>query len=113
LAGILGCKILSKRKEAYVFSPKKRQIGPEQAQGLAVQALQFLAQDEDRLNAFLTNTGLGIENLREAAGSPQFFGALLDHIIGDDALVLGLAAEANVAPENVVAAAEYFRRDEF
>jgi hypothetical protein len=96
-----------------MFSPKKRQVGHELAQELAVCALSFLAQDEDRLNAFLTDTGLGIDDLREAAGSPQFFSALLDHITGDDALVLGLAAEANVPPESIIGAAQYFRKDEF
>jgi hypothetical protein len=96
-----------------VFSPKKRHFSPEQAQELAVCALNYLAQDEDRLNAFLTSTGLAVDNLREAAGSPQFFAALLDHVTGDDALVLGVAAEANVPPESVIYAAQYFRRDEF
>lgn len=96
-----------------MFSPKKRSVSAELAQELAVSALSFLAQDEDRLNAFLTSTWLGIEDLREAAGSPQFFSALLDHVTGDDALILGLASEAHVPPESIVGAAQYFRRDEF
>ena len=96
-----------------MFRPKKGRLSAQEAQELAIAALIHLSQDEDRLNAFLTNTGLSVDDLRGAAGQPQFFSALLDHVTSDDALVLGLATEANVAPEDISAAAQYFHKDEF
>jgi hypothetical protein len=96
-----------------VLKAEKRRISPDLAQELAIAALHYLAQDEDRLNGFLTNTGLSADNLREAANEPQFMSVLLDYITSDDTLVLSLAAEANVAPETIAAAAQYFHRDEF
>ncbi len=76
----------------------------EQAQALAFSGLGFLAGDEDRLNGFLALSGLDLSNLRAAAAEPGFAAAVLDFICCDDSLVLGLAAQENVAPELIGAA---------
>ncbi len=76
----------------------------ERAQSLAFSALGFLAGDEERLNAFLSISGLDPGALRQAAAEPGFAGGVLDYICSDDSLVLGLAAQENIAPESVGAA---------
>ncbi|MCP8939872.1 DUF3572 domain-containing protein [Alsobacter sp. SYSU M60028] len=74
------------------------------AQALAVEALGFLASDPERLTRFLDLTGLTPETVRRAAESPGFFVAVLDHLAGDESLLLTFAANADVPPQRVLAA---------
>jgi hypothetical protein len=76
----------------------------ERAETLAFSGLGFLAADDDRLNAFLAVSGLDPGALRQAAAEPGFAAGVLDYICSDDQLVLGLAAQENVAPESIGAA---------
>ena len=71
---------------------------------LAVAALGFLAAEPDRLARFLALSGLGPDNLRAAAADPGFFAAVLDYVLSDEPLLLGLAAERSVPPERIAAA---------
>ena len=76
----------------------------EAAESLAVEALGFLADDDTRLERFLSLSGLGPENLRAAASAPGFFAAVLDHVAGDETLLLAYAAHGGHAPTEVVRA---------
>src|SRR6516164_7731522 len=76
----------------------------ESAQSLAISALAFIAADSDRLNRFLSLTGLGPDNLRTAAADPAFLGSVLDYLVGDEALLVEFAADAGVKPEAVARA---------
>ena len=71
---------------------------PAQAETLALQALAWIAEDEDRLLRLLAETGLGLDELRERAGDPAFLGGVLDFLLGDEAMLLAFAAEADIAP---------------
>jgi hypothetical protein len=77
---------------------------PESARSMAVAALSFLASDHERLERFLSVTGLGPHNLRGAAADPGFYGSVLDHLLADEPLLLAFAAEAGLKPEDVVRA---------
>ena len=76
------------------------------AETLAVQALGFIAADQDRLLRFLDLTGLSPATIRSAATSPQFLTAVLDHLLGDETLLLAFAAEADCDPAAVGRARE-------
>ena len=76
----------------------------EEAEGIAVAALAFLAEDGERLGRFLAVTGLGPENLRQAAREPGFLGQVLDHFAADESLLLGFAESIGAPPERVAAA---------
>lgn len=78
----------------------------EVAEIVAVQALSFLAGEPERLGRFLAETGLGPENLRNAAGNPTFLVHVLDFVLSDDATVKAFAASAQLHPTNVMAARE-------
>lgn len=82
----------------------KSAIGEGEAQDLAVEALGFLANDEEQLSRFLSVFGLGPENLRAAASEPGFFAAVLDYICKDDSLVLTFAANAGIDPDRIAQA---------
>jgi len=66
----------------------------------AVQALTYLAADESRLTRFLALIGLDPGTIRASAGSPGFLAAVLDHVAGDEALLLGLAQATAVARDD-------------
>lgn len=75
----------------------------EQAEMLALQALGFLAADEDRLSRFMLSTGLTPQDLRQRTGDPVFLAGVLDYLMTDDALVLAFAEENAIPPEAVMA----------
>ena len=77
---------------------------PDEAETLAVAALSFLAEEPERLGRFLAVTGLEPENLRAAAGTPGFLPGVLDHLIGDETLLLDFAAQQGIDPSEIPAA---------
>ena len=76
----------------------------EAAETLAIAVLGFLAAQEDRLFGFLDATGLDPAGLRDAAGSPDFLVAVLEHLASDEALLLTFAAGQQVDPGAVLRA---------
>jgi hypothetical protein len=74
------------------------------ATAIAAQAAGFLAEDPDRLARFLALTGLSPAELRAGLAQPAFLGAVLDHLLSDEALLLAFAEAAGLAPELPAAA---------
>ena len=75
-----------------------------EAEAIAVSALATLAGDPERLSRFLDLTGLRPDTIRQAAASPRFLAAVLDHVAGDEALLIETAAGMGVAPERLARA---------
>jgi len=71
---------------------------------LAIQALAFLAEDEERLGDFLALSGLTVDGLRAAAGKPDFLIAVLEHLLQDEMMVMAFAASADVDPASIAPA---------
>jgi len=80
---------------------KERQ---DAACALAVAALSFIASEPERLGRFLALTGIGPESIREAAQEPDFLLGVLDHLAGDEALLIAFANENGIDPEQVALA---------
>ena len=76
----------------------------EVAEIVAVQALSFIAADPARLGAFLAESGIGPETLRNAAADPHFLGSVLDFVMRDDATVKAFADASQLHPTNIAAA---------
>jgi hypothetical protein len=76
----------------------------EAAEMLAIQALGFIAAEPERLDAFLAATGLTLERLRESATEPDFLAGLLEHMLGDESLLLAFAESAAIDPSAVARA---------
>ncbi len=74
-------------------------ISQENAETIALQALAHIAADEDRIGAFLAQTGLGVDELRAAAGDPIVLGGVLDFLLSDEASLLAFCETSNMAPE--------------
>lgn len=49
-------------------------------------------------------TGIGPASIREAARDPQFLVGVLDHLAGDEALLLAFAGENDIDPAAVMRA---------
>ena len=82
----------------------------DEAEMLAIEALQHLANDETELSRFLALTGLGPSDLREAAQSADFLSGVLDHFLGNEAALLAFAASRGIAPANIARAREMLSR---
>ena len=71
----------------------------DQAELLALQALGWIAGQEDLAGSFLGATGAGVDDLRERAGDPEFLGFVLDFLLGDEEALLAFCQSADVAPD--------------
>jgi len=80
------------------------------AEMLAIQALGFIAEEPERLNAFLNTTGLSVERLRESANAPGFLAGVLEHMLADESLLLAFAASAAIDPAEVARAGQALGR---
>jgi len=76
----------------------------EAAEALAVQALAFIAEEPDRLGAFLAASGIGPEAIRNAAREPGFLAGVLDHMLSDESLLLAFADSAGLDPASIARA---------
>lgn len=82
----------------------RRRFDLEAAEGMAIAALAFLAEDATQLGHFLSLTGLGPAELRAEAGTPRMLAAVLEHMLGDEALLLTFTANCGYQPDDVTPA---------
>jgi hypothetical protein len=73
----------------------------EAAEALAIQALNFLATEPERLARFLALSGLDPGSIRSAAAESGFLAGVLAHLGEDEPLLVAFAAEAGVTPTEV------------
>jgi hypothetical protein len=76
----------------------------EAAEALALQGLKFLAEDARRMRRFLDLTGLEPADVRARAGTPEVLAAVLEHLSGDESLLLVFAAGHGVLPQCIAQA---------
>ena len=88
--------------------PRSRRPDPKEQRGaataLAIAALSFIASEPERLGRFLALTGIGPESIRTAAREPDFLLGVLDHLVGDEPLLLAFANQNEIDPEQVALA---------
>lgn len=80
-------KVVNKPFPAYE-KVKLAMKSADAAETLALDALAWLAGNEDLLPVFMGATGAGAEDLRSRAGEPEFLGSVLDFLMMDDAWVI-------------------------
>lgn len=76
----------------------------EAAETLAIEALGFLAGDDERLERFLSLSGLDPSTLRDAAGDPGFLPSILSYLLADEPLLLVFAEHQRIDPARVASA---------
>ena len=73
--------------------------GQQTAETVALQALAWLAGNEDLLPVFLNASGASVDDLREGALRPEFLGSVLDFLLMDDAWIIAFCTEAGLPYE--------------
>jgi hypothetical protein len=79
-------------------SQRDAQAQRDAAAALAIAALGFIGQEPERLGRFLALSGIGPESLRAAAREPGFLLGVLDHLGGDETLLLAFAEDQGIDP---------------
>ena len=72
---------------------------PEEAAVIALRAMAWLARDEERFSRFCRLTGIDAASLREAAADSGAQMAVLDHLLGDESLLLVFTSDEGLPPE--------------
>jgi hypothetical protein len=80
---------------------RRKQLAREEAEALALTALEFLSQDGERIGRFLALSGLDPGSLRKAAAEPGFLPGVLDYVATDEGLLVEFAEAAGIAPPRV------------
>ncbi|MFN3846620.1 MAG: DUF3572 domain-containing protein [Paracoccaceae bacterium] len=68
----------------------------DSAEMLALQALTWLAGNEDLLPVFLGSTGVSPSELAARAAEPEFLGSVLDFLLMDDAWIMAFCDTVGV-----------------
>ena len=71
---------------------------------LAIAALAFIAEEPERMGAFLGATGLAPEAVRDAARTPGFLAGVLEHMLADESLLLAFADSQGLDPAEIARA---------
>jgi hypothetical protein len=71
------------------------------AESVAIQALTYLAEDPERLGRFLALSGLGPASIRVAAQDPEFLIGVLDHVVGNEAMLIEFARSLDLLPQDI------------
>lgn len=75
-----------------------------QAEILALQALGWLAQNDDLLTVFLNASGMTEQDLKTRADEADVLAAVLDFVLMDDAWVVGVCTDASIQPDMLMQA---------
>jgi hypothetical protein len=71
----------------------------EAAETVGMQALAWLAGNDELLPVFLGSTGASLDDLRAGAGDAAFLGSILDFVMMDDAWVVAFCDAAGLPYE--------------
>ena len=76
----------------------------DRAETIAIKALTYIAGDQDLIGAFLSQSGLSPDELRERLNEPGFLVGVLDFLLMDDQRVLAFCSAEGLSPETPMAA---------
>ena len=76
-------------------------LAREDAQLLAAKGLIFIANDQEMLGRFVSLTGLAPNDIRVAAGEPEFLAGVLSFLMDHEAVLLAFAASVGISPRHV------------
>ena len=78
--------------------------GRGDAESVAIQVLNFIVADVDRIIQFLNVTGLQPETIRTSATSSHFLLGVLEYVAKDDELLKAIDDELKIRPAAILAA---------
>jgi hypothetical protein len=98
------------RKGKWMPMKTRGQDGRDKAEMLAIQALAFIAAEPERLSRFLDMTGIPPNEMRNAASQPGFLAGVLEHMLGDENLLIAFADDAAADPADIARARQTLGR---
>jgi hypothetical protein len=97
--------------ELSLRTTRRTGISTADAEAIALEVLQRLAAEPERLGRFLALSGLDPRSIRRAAAEPGFLAGVLEHVAGDEALYVELAGELGISPERLEEARRHLSPD--
>ena len=82
--------------------PYQTRYEPVSCKELVILAVAFLSSEEARLSRFLSLTGLDPSDIPQLLGQKDFQLAILDHLAGDETLLISFAEAQNIPPEAII-----------
>jgi hypothetical protein len=79
-------------------------VGRDDAESVAIQVLNFIVADVDRIIPFLNVTGLQPETIRMSARSSHFLLGVLEYVAKDDELLKVIHEELKIRPTAILTA---------
>jgi hypothetical protein len=73
----------------------------EAAEALAIAALTYLSAEPENLGGFLAATGIGPDQIRDAARDRRFLSGVLDYFSSDEALLVAFARSQDIDPAEI------------
>ena len=73
----------------------------DKAKSYAITALQWLAKDNQNLEAFLMYSGADADDLRNGSKNPEFLAFVLDFFMTSDDLILNFSEDLKISPEKI------------
>lgn len=103
---LLACRIGDEARgvplrEAFFWERQRDPVNRDAAQALALQALAFVAGDEDALRRLMAESGLGQADLAARASDPEFLGFVVDFVLSQESLAEGFCTVAEVSAETI------------
>jgi len=84
--------------------PELNPDSPTDAEIIAINALAYIAGEQDLLHRFLAVTGLQPADIHQMAGEPGFLAGVLDFLMDHESDLLAYASSINQSPKAFVAA---------
>ena len=79
-------------------------ISTDQASEIAISGFVFLSAEPEHLSSFMDLTGYQLSDLKEQAATREFQTAILDHLLGDESLLLVFCSSRNIDPSQIAKA---------
>ena len=73
-------------------------------QEIPILFMAFIAQDDIRLEHFMSLTGIGPGDMKNGLGDPDFQAMVLDYALENESLILEFAAHQGLQPDAVLRA---------
>ena len=83
----------------YEPKPARPKAGKVDAEEVALKALAWIMADDDMVGRFVGLTGAGPDEIRARIKQPDFLGAVLDFILGDEPTLMDFVQAEGLAPE--------------
>ena len=74
----------------------------QSAETVALQALGWIVDEDDRMGRFMALAGLTVAELRVRASEPEFLGGVLDFVLENEALLVEFAGSVGLKPETLL-----------